>query len=129
MDCAYTPTTPNSNSKSKLTFDYEEKRLETEVELLEEKKSNHWAIVKQVETKPRHYDTNTPESTTKKSSKNLCTNFFTPMVKFTPESTTTESSENLSTNFFTPMVNSTPPKIYLTSTSPIDSPLPGKNFL
>ena len=129
MDCAYTPTTPNSNSKSKFTFDYEEKRLETDVELLEEKKSNRWAIVKQVETKPRHYDTNTPESTTKKSSKNLCTNFFTPMVKFTPESTTTESSENLSTNFFTPMVKSTPPKIYLTSTSPIDSPLPGKIFL
>ena len=48
------PTTPNS--KSKFTFDYEEKRLETEVELLEEKKSNLWAIVKQVETKPRHYD-------------------------------------------------------------------------
>ena len=103
MDCAYTPTTPNS--KSKFTFDYEEKRLETEVELLEEKKSNRWAIVKQVETKPRHYDTNTPESTTKKSSKKLCTNFFTPMV------------------------NSTPPKIYLTSTSPIASPLPSKIFL
>ena len=75
MDCAYTPTTPNSNSKSKFTFDYEEKRLETEVELLEEKKSKRWAIVKQVETKPRHYDTNTPESTTTKSSENLCTNF------------------------------------------------------
>merc|ERR1712072_892713 len=36
MDCTYTPTTPNS--KSKFTFDYDEKRLELEVEMLEEKK-------------------------------------------------------------------------------------------
>ena len=100
MDCTYTPTTPNS--KSKFTFDYDEKRLEMEVELLEEKKSAGWAVVKQVETKPHHYDS--------------------------PESTTTESSENSSTDFFTPMVKSIP-KISVTSTSPFASPLPGKlNF-
>ena len=100
MDCTYTPTTPNS--KSKFTFDYDEKRLEMEVELLEEKKSAGWAVVKQVETLPHHYDS--------------------------PESTTTESSENSSTDFFTPMVKSIP-KISVTSTSPFASPLPGKlNF-
>ena len=102
MDCTYTPTTPNS--KSKFTFDYDEKRLEMEVELLEEKKLAGWAVVKQVETKPHHhYDS--------------------------PESTTTESSENSSTDFFTPMVKSIP-KISVTSALPFASPLPGKlNFL
>ena len=96
MDCAYTPTTPNS--KSKFTFDYDEKRLETEVEILEEKKSVGWAVVKQVETEPfRH-----------------CA---------TPEKTTTESSQNSSSDFFTPMANPTP-RICVTSTSPFASPFP-----
>ena len=100
MDCTYTPTTPNS--KSKFTFDYDEKRLELEVEMLEEKKLAGWAVVKQVETKPCHYNS--------------------------PESTTTESSENSSTDFFTPMLKPIP-KISVTSTSPFASPLPGKFFM
>ena len=102
MDCTYTPTTPNS--KSKFTFDYDEKRLELEVEMLEEKKLAGWAVVKQVETKPCHYNS--------------------------PESTTTESSENSSTDFFTPIAMfKSIPKISVTSTSPFASPLPGKFFM
>ena len=103
MDCAYTPTTPNS--KSKFTFDFDEKRLQTEVEMLEEKKEAA-AAVKQVETELCHYAT--------------------------PEKPTLESSQSSSSDFFTPMANPPTPKIYVTSpfASPLQSGLkPGRTKL
>ena len=101
MDCAYTPTTPNS--KSKFTFDFDEKRLQTEVEMLEEKKEAA-AAVKQVETE----------------------------LNATPEKPTLESSQSSSSDFFTPMANPPTPKIYVTSpfASPLQSGLkPGRTKL
>ena len=98
MDCAYTPSTPNT--KSKFTFDFDEKRLQTEVEMLEEKKE---AAVKQVETELCHYAT--------------------------PEQPTLESSQSSSSDFFTPLANPSP-KIYVTSpfASPLPSG-PGRTKL
>ena len=47
MDCAYTPSTPNT--KSKFTFDFDEKRLQSEVEMLEEKKAKKGCFFAKVE--------------------------------------------------------------------------------
>ena len=69
MDCAYTPSTPNT--KSKFTFDFDEKRLLTEVEMLEEKKG------KKLETQlcqDQEQDFSTPESSPESSE------FFTPLA-------------------------------------------------
>ena len=70
MDCAYTPSTPNT--KSKFTFDFDEKRLQSEVEMLEEKKA------KKLETQlcqDQGQDCSTPVESSEKSSE-----FFIPLV-------------------------------------------------
>merc|ERR1712223_966943 len=70
LDCAYTPTTPNS--KSKFTFDFDEKRLQTEVEMLEEKKA------KKLETQLCQDQGGQDCSTLELSEKS--SEFFTPFV-------------------------------------------------